>query len=244
MLYAMSTMTPPTKTPPARPGGPGNNLRRGQTQIEGVVLLGGIVVLMWLIEVINTLDSNRLDSDGIAPRSFDHLWGIFTAPFIHASFQHLIDNTIPFLFMGLIIALAGAARLARVTLIVIVIGGLGTWLISPAHTSTGVPVYTIGASGVVFGYATYLFARGFFDRSALELLAGLLVGVVWGGALLSRIVPHTGVSWQGLVCGAIAGVVAALLLKRPRPGSTPKPGSDRSGSTDTLNSTRLTSSGA
>ena len=65
----------------------------------------------------------------------------------------------------------------------------------------------------MFGYATYLFTRGFFNRNILELLIGLIVGVVWGGALLSSIVPHYGVSWQGHVCGAIGGVVAAYLLR-------------------------------
>ena len=172
-----------------------------------------IVLIMWIVEVINTLDSNQLDYDGIRPRSFSHLWAIFTAPFIHGSFQHLIDNTIPLVFMGLIIALAGAARLALVTAIVIVVGGLGTWLISPSGS------YTFGASGVVFGYAAYLFARGFFNRSALELLTGLVVGVIWGGALITSLVPHSGVSWQGHLCGAIAGVLAASALRRePRPG--------------------------
>jgi membrane associated rhomboid family serine protease len=187
--------------------------RRGQTQREGIALLAGVVALMWVIEVINTIDSNRLDNDGIYARNLGHLWGIVTSPFIHASFAHLIDNTIPFVFMGAIIALRGAARLAVVTLIVIILGGLGTWLVAPSHT------VTIGASGVVFGYATYLFARGFFNRSVLELLTGLIVGVVWGGALLSSIVPHTGVSWQGHVCGAIAGVIAAYLLRRERPAA-------------------------
>jgi membrane associated rhomboid family serine protease len=146
------------------------------------------------------------------------LWGILTAPFIHASFAHLIGNTVPFLFMGLIIALAGAARLALVTAIVIVLGGLGTWLISPG----GIP--TIGASGVVFGYATYLLTRGFFNRSALELLTGLIVGAIWGAALLASIVPHPGVSWEGHASGAVAGVMAAFLLKRERPGRRPGAG--------------------
>ncbi len=182
--------------------------RKGDVPRQGVILLTAIVAVMWLIEVINTLDSNALDNDGIIPRDFGRLWSVFTAPFIHASFAHLISNTIPFVFMGAIIALRGAARLAVVTAIVIVIGGVGTWLIAPAHT------VTIGASGVVFGYATYLLARGIFNRSALELLTGALVAVVWGGALLASIVPHYGVSWQGHVCGAIGGVVAAWLLAR------------------------------
>ena len=124
--------------------------------------------------------------------------------------------------MGLIIALRGAARLALVTAIVIVIGGLGTWLISPV----GVP--TVGASGVVFGYATYLLARGFFDRSLLELFTGAIVGVVWGAVLLASIVPHYGVSWQGHVSGAVAGVIAAWLLRRDRPKTRAEdPGSGR-----------------
>jgi membrane associated rhomboid family serine protease len=168
----------------------------------------GLVAVMWLVELINTLDGNALDRDGIYARSVDHLWGILTAPFLHASFAHLISNTIPFLFMGVIIALGGLADVVMVTLIVIVLGGLGTWLIAPAGVST------IGASGVVFGYAAYLLARGLFDRSALELLTGLVVGAVWGGALLTSLVPHVGISWQGHLAGAAAGVVAAWLLRR------------------------------
>jgi membrane associated rhomboid family serine protease len=216
-----------TTVPSQRPRSP---VRRGQTQLEGVAVLAGIVVLMWFVELINTLDSNHLDSDGILPRSIDHVWGIFTSPFIHASWQHLIANTVPFVFMGLIIALQGAKRFALVTLIVIVVGGIGTWLVSPAHTSSGYPIYTIGASGVVFGYATYLFTRGFFNRNILELLIGLVVGVIWGGALYSSVVPHTGVSWQGHVCGAIGGVVAAYALRndRPRAPAPGKPGTPQS----------------
>ncbi len=191
------------------------SLDRGRQSLEGLSLLVGIVVLMWLVEVINSLDHYALDGEGaIYPRNVDHVWSIFTSPFLHFSYQHLLDNTIPLVFMGVIIALRGAAKLALVTLIVIVVGGLGTWLIAPAGTET------VGASGLVFGYATYLFTRGLFDRSALEILTGLVVGAVWGGALISSVVPHAGVSWQAHVCGAIGGVIAAWLLtgRRQRSG--------------------------
>jgi len=181
-----------------------------ETRKAGLQLLIAMIAVMWLVEIVNTLDSNGLDSDGIWPRNVGHLWGIFTAPFLHASFAHLISNTIPLVFMGAIVALRGAGRLASVTLTVIVLGGLGTWLIAPASPDT------IGASGVVFGYATYLFARGFFDRSVLEVLTGLIVGVIWGGALLTSLVPHPGISWQGHLCGGIAGVIAAWALARRR----------------------------
>jgi membrane associated rhomboid family serine protease len=225
----MSLTTPSTTSPAAAP--------KGQLQRQGIQLLVAIVGLMWLIEIINTLDSNALDSDGIYPRNIGRLWGIITAPFLHASFQHLIDNTIPFVFMGLIIALVGAVRLLKVTAIVIVLGGLGTWLIAPAGS------VTVGASGVVFGYATYLLTRGLFNRSALELLVGIVVGVVWGGALLTSLVPHYGVSWQAHACGALAGVIAAWLLARPqaraRAASGPEPGPASTGARGTAGGSPL-----
>ena len=136
--------------------------------VEGLSLLIGIVAIMWIVEVVNSLDSYRLDADGgLMPREVDRVWAIFTSPFLHAGWQHLIDNTIPFVFMGVIIALRGATKLALVTLIVIIVGGLGTWLIAPAGSET------VGASGVVFGYATYLFTCGLFERSALQIFTGV-----------------------------------------------------------------------
>jgi len=185
---------------------------------EGFALLAGIVALMWLVQLINSVDSYKLDRDGLYPHNLDRIWGVFTAPFLHASWSHLIGNTIPFVFMGVLIALAGAGRLAAVTLIVIVLGGLGTWLISPA----GVPV--VGASGVVFGYATFLLTRGFFNHSLIEILAGIVVGAVFGSALLASLVPHGNVSWQGHLCGGIAGVIAAWLMSRDRSTAAASPG--------------------
>ncbi len=182
--------------------------QRGQTRASGFALLFGLLSLMWLVEIINTLDNNQLDYDGLYARNVGRLWGILTSPFIHGSFSHLFDNMIPFLFLGAIIALHGAARLATITAFVIVVGGVGTWLISPAGTPT------IGASGLVFGYATYLLARGFFDRKLWELAIGGLVAVIWGVALISSLVPHAHISWQAHLCGGIAGILIAWILSR------------------------------
>jgi membrane associated rhomboid family serine protease len=183
--------------------------QRTRRSVEGLELLAVLVAVMWIVEVINALDANRLDTaGGLYARNVDHLWAIFTSPFLHAGFGHLIGNTIPFVFMGAIIALRGAARLALVTLIVIVVGGLGTWLISPSGSDT------VGASGIVFGYAGYLLTRGLFDHSLRELLTGAIVGVLWGAVLIASLIPHGHVSWQGHLTGALGGVIAAWLLAR------------------------------
>jgi membrane associated rhomboid family serine protease len=68
----------------------------------------------------------------------------------------------------------------------------------------------------VFGYATYLIARGWFNRRVVEIAIGVAVGVLWGGALLAGLEPQEGISWQGHLFGAIGGVAAASALRERR----------------------------
>jgi len=180
---------------------------------EGLAIIGLLFVAMWGLEIADTVADHRLDQYGIEPRETDGLVGIVAAPFLHADFGHLIGNTVPFIVMGVLIALSGAMRVIAVTVIVALVSGVGTWLIAPENTNH------IGASGVVFGYATYLIARGFYNRSALEIALGLVVVAIFGTALLGGLAPQEGISWQGHLFGAIGGVVAARLLMRGRPES-------------------------
>jgi membrane associated rhomboid family serine protease len=188
-----------------------------QTRISGdarraaLAVLFAMVALMWILEGVDAAVDHRLDRYGIEPRDVDGLDGIVAAPFLHVGFGHLIANTVPFVVMGVVIALEGPVRLLAVTAIVGLISGLGTWLVAAEGS------IHIGASGVVFGYATYLIARGVFNRRAAELAVGLAVAVIWGGALLGGLEPRHGISWQGHLFGAIGGVVAARALARERP---------------------------
>ena len=126
-------------------------------------------------------------------------------------FGHLVSNTVPFAVMGAAIALGGLVRVALVTLVVALVSGFGTWLIAPSNS------VHLGASGVVFGYATYLVARGLLSRRLTELAVGAFVVVVWGIGLLQGLLPQERISWQAHLFGAIGGVIAAvLLLKRSR----------------------------
>ncbi len=176
-------------------------------------MIGVLVGVMWVVEIINKIDGQALSSDGIYPRSLSGLPGIISAPFLHAGFGHLFGNTIPFIVLGLVIAAAGARRVIEVTAIVIVVAGLGTWLTAGSGTDT------IGASGVVFGYAGFLIARGFFTRSIGALLVGVVVALLFGAALASDLVPHSGISWEDHLFGGLGGVLAARVLPG---GSRPK----------------------
>jgi membrane associated rhomboid family serine protease len=176
--------------------------------VNGAIFVAVMAALMWVVEIADQVADGRLDANGIAPRDFDGLDGIVWAPFLHGGFDHLIGNTVPFLVLGFAIAIGGLVRVATVTLIVAVVGGLGTWLIAPANT------IHIGASGIVFGFASYLVARGIYSRRLAEIALGVVVLAVWGTTLLQGLVPEDGISWQGHLFGAIGGVIAARLLHR------------------------------
>ncbi len=183
---------------------------RGRDRQDALVLVAGMAALMWAVEIVDQIAGGSLDQYGIEPQDGDGLVGILFAPFLHAGFGHLIGNTIPFLVLGFAIAIGGLVRVATVTVVVAVVGGLGTWLIAPEGT------VHIGASGIVFGYATYLLTRGLFSRSFWHLGVGLLVLLVYGTTLLFGLVPTPGVSWQGHFFGGVGGIVAARAIHARR----------------------------
>ena len=188
---------------------PASPQRPERERTGGFVVIAAMVLLMWLTETIDIV-AGDLDSAGIHPRNPDGLLGIAASPFLHAGFGHLIGNTLPFVVLGAAIAAGGLMRTLAVVGIVALVGGLGTWLTAPSDT------IVIGASGLVFGYATYLVARGAYSRMPLHFAGGLAVLVIYGSTLLVGLVPTPGVSWQGHLFGAVGGLVAARTVHRAR----------------------------
>lgn len=188
----------------------------------GLKLVFGLLALMWLLEIVDLPLGGMLDNLGIRPRDPEGLVGVVAAPFLHAGFGHLISNTIPFAVLGAMIAVSGALRVLSVTVCVGLVSGLGVWFVSPPNS------ITVGASGLVFGFAAYLITRGVFTRSIAQLVVGLAVVVIWGGTLLTGLLPQAFVSWQAHGFGAIGGVLAAwLTARRDRSErSTPRPAPD------------------
>jgi membrane associated rhomboid family serine protease len=192
-------------------------VRTDSPAVKGLIFVAAMAALMWVVEIADQVVDGRLDANGIEPRELDGLDGIVWAPFLHGGFDHLIGNTIPFLLLGFAIAIGGLTRVALVSVIVALVGGLGTWLVAPANT------IHIGASGIVFGYAAYLVARGIYSRSPVQIALGVLVLAVWGTTLLRGLVPEDGISWQGHLFGAVGGVLAARLLHGRDRDTSPRP---------------------
>lgn len=186
----------------------------------GAVTVVGFVLLLYLVEVVDVATGHQLDRNGIRPLQTDGLVGVLFAPLLHADWQHLLANTAPALVLGFLMTLAGPARFVLATAIIWIVGGLGTWLIGNIgvhcpYVGVSCESVHIGASGLIFGWLTFLIVFGFFTRKAWEIVVGVVVLFLYGGILWGVLPGTVGVSWQAHLCGAAAGVLAAYLLSGP-----------------------------
>jgi membrane associated rhomboid family serine protease len=186
--------------------------RRGNEAKRLVRPLLILIACVWLIEIIDRLFFGRaLDQLGIVPRQLAGLRGILFAPFLHGSFAHLLANTVPFLILGFLVMVRHRGHMIIVSVIILLISGLGTWLIAPVNT------VHIGASGLIFGYFAFLVVNAWFERSFAAVLLALLVIVLYGGLLVGIWPTAGGISWQSHLFGLLGGAVAAFYYS-PRRG--------------------------
>ena len=183
------------RTVPARPG-------------WAALIMLAMLAGMWILELLDQLSGNQLDQLGIHAREIDGMPEILTAPFLHAGWDHLISNSLPFVVLGFLVLLSGLARWLVASLIIIVISGLTAWFLTPANT------IILGASGLIFGWMTYLLARGLWSRRPAQVVIAVLVLLVYGGLIWGVFPSGAGISWQAHLGGAVAGVLAAWLLHR------------------------------
>jgi len=184
-----------------------NSLSVGKA-VRALVFMAGFLGLLWVIQLANWADSYRLDrSFGIVPHSEGHLADIFTAPFLHFSWQHLEGNSVPLLVLGFLAAYRGIAKFIAVTVIAVITSGLAVWLFQSSNE------LTVGASGLIFGYFGYVVVRGLFDRNFVDAIVGALAAVAYAYILTVAIPGTPGVSWIGHAGGLAGGVLAGWILR-------------------------------
>lgn len=172
-----------------------------------------LLALMWAIHLADALLPGSFTVWGL--RSWDpaSLPGLVLGPLLHASWAHLISNSLPLLVLGSLVAAEGAGRFWAVTAVVAVVGGAGTWLLNDPGT------LTVGASVLVFGYFGYIVLRVFAPGRVAHRIAyaaiALIVLVLYGTTVLTGIFgAAAGVSWQAHLFGAVGGGIAALAARR------------------------------
>lgn len=167
------------------------------------------VVLIWTVFVVNVLfPFLHLNSLGILPRTFSGLKGVFFAPLLHISIFHLAANTIPFFVLLFLLNLQSGKRWMEVLIPIWLLSGIGTWIIGRGG------YHHIGASGVIYGLLSYLVVIGFYHRDWKSIAIGLFVLVTYGGFFMRIFPVYWFYSWEGHLCGAVAGVVLASMNRK------------------------------
>lgn len=168
------------------------------------------IVLLWLIKIVDVSEHLNLYYFGNFPRDVKGLWGILLSPLIHADFNHLISNSIPLFVLGTGIIFFYRNLAYKVFALVWILSGICVWL--GARDS-----YHIGASGLIYGIAAFLFLSGIirkdFRLAAISLLVVFLYGsLVWG---VLPIFPQ--ISWEYHLWGGISGFIAAIIYRKQGP---------------------------
>ncbi len=174
---------------------------------SGLGLVFQLLLVMYLVQFANLLTDGRLRVFGIFPRDWSSLLFIFTAPFIHGSWLHLINNSIGFVIFSLLCLVRGKRFYVQTSLLIVVLGGLLVWLV-------GRPAVHIGASGWIFGLWSLSIALAWFERSVVNFLVAIVVVVFYGDMIAGVLPGDPGVSFEGHACGAVAGIVAAATYGR------------------------------
>ena len=175
-------------------------------EIHGVAIFVGTIWAVFLVSLLFP----AIDQFGVIPRHAIGLVGIPAMPFLHANFQHIISNTLPLIV--LLILLAGSrAESWEVVVLIVFLGGLLLWIV-------GREAVHIGASGLISGLTAFLILSGILEKRVIPLLIALLVGFLYGGSMLIGVIPRIGsqISWDGHLCGAVAGGIVAFALRADR----------------------------
>ena len=169
-----------------------------------------IIVVIWLVFALDQILELELFYWGIYPRDFSGLKGIIFSPFIHGSLKHIIANSIPVFVLttGLFYFYRDLAF--KVLIFSILISNLLVWGMAR-------PSYHIGASGLIYSLAGFLFLSGVIRRHA-GLMALSLIVVFQYGSLVWGIFPlEEKVSWEGHLMGLFVGFILAWVFRKRGP---------------------------
>jgi len=171
------------------------------------------ILLLWIIKLGEVLTNTDLGILGVYPRSFSGLTGIITSPLIHGDFKHLFANSVPLFVLGGSLFYFYRDISVKTLLLIYLISGICVWMGARE-------AYHIGASGVVYGLASFLFFSGIFRRDgrllAITMLVTFLYGsMVWG--IFPDIYPEENISYESHFWGLVTGMILAFYFRRLGP---------------------------
>lgn len=182
--------------------------------LRSLVIPGIFVLIMWLVKIFEIIFNTDLEVLGLAPLSWRGLPGIFFAPLLHANFSHLSANTLPFFFLGGLLFYFYRSIAWKIFWLIWLTTGLWVWFFARGDS------VHVGASGVIYGLASFLFLSGILRRESRLMAITLLIAFLYGGlvwGIFPQLFPHQPISWESHLMGLLAGAVLAVYYRNSGP---------------------------
>lgn len=193
---------------PHRPTDPVMNEK--QKFIQSLIFPTYFLLLIWLVKIVERILDLNLVYLGLYPLKWSGLIGILTAPLIHSDYKHLFDNSVPVFLLTLAIFYFYKQAALRVFIYTWLITGIAVWV-------GGRSAYHIGASGLIYGFASFLFISGIIRKNINLLAISLLVVFLYGGLVWGLFPFDYKISWESHLFGALTGIGLALIFKNYGP---------------------------
>ena len=174
------------------------------------------VALLWIVFAFDRVYHLDLYRFGVLPRVAKGLVGIIVSPFVHDDLEHLFNNSAPIMVLGWLLVYFKPKATGRVVLASWMLGGLWVWL-------TARDSYHIGASGIIYGMAAFLFFSGLLRRRIALMAVSLIVVFLYGSMVWGVLPIQPRISWESHLFGAVAGVVMAWFYRHVPPAHVPPP---------------------
>jgi membrane associated rhomboid family serine protease len=180
--------------------------------IYSLVFPGFFLLLLWAIKFFEVSMELSFVGGGVYPRKLSGLKGILFSPLIHGDWKHLLDNSMPVLLLSLALFYFYRDIAYKIWLLIYFISGILLW-------GVGREAYHIGASGLIYGLAAFLFLSGIIRRVRSLTAISLLV-VFWYSGMVWGLLPFDfKVSFEAHICGAVSGIVLAIIYRDQGPMS-------------------------
>jgi membrane associated rhomboid family serine protease len=181
---------------------------------RSLIIPGIFVIIMWLVKIFEITTHTDLEVYGLAPLTWKGLPGIVLAPLLHANLSHLSANTLPFLFLGALLFFFYRSIAWKTFCLIWLMTGLWVWVFARGDS------VHVGASGVVYGLAAFLFLSGILRRDSrlmaiTFLVAFLYGGLVWG--VFPQLFPRQPISWESHLMGLLSGTILAFYYRNSGP---------------------------
>ena len=169
-----------------------------------------ILIIIWSVKLIEIVFDFDFTEYGVLPRNFNGLMGILFSPLIHSDVNHLLSNSLPVIILCLLIFNFYNQIAKKIFIYLYFISGLWLWCI-------GRESFHIGASGLIYAMASFLFFSGILRKNSQLSAVALLVIFIYGGLFWGLFPIHKNVSWEGHLTGFIAGTLVSFIFRKDGP---------------------------